>query len=178
LVLVALIASVFSHLLLRRARVRKGGSQPTSGWALGLAIGGMTAMVVMFRMFEFEGIFSVQGLASITLVSLVTPRAEALITARHGHMMLQDRRWGAVLRSVFWRSALLVGVYSAVFNPLVWLFILPFIVLANPYAETWIWESIPKEGRRRLRRLWAEQARGAAAVPSVHPSESTAVEQE
>ena len=35
----------------------KGGSQPSSGWALGLAIGGMTAMVVMFRMFEFEGIF-------------------------------------------------------------------------------------------------------------------------
>ena len=170
LLLVALIASVFSHLLLRRSRVRKGGSQPSSGWALGLAIGGMTAMVVMFRMFEFEGIFSVQGLANIALVSLVTPRAEALITSRHGYLMLQDRRWGAVLRSVFWRSALLVGVYSAVFNPLVWLFILPFVILANPYAETWIWESVPKEGRRRLRRLWAEQARSRTAVPSVHPN--------
>ena len=92
--------------------------------------------------------------------------------------MLQDRRWGAVLRSTFWRSALLVGVYSAVFNPLVWLFVIPFIILANPYAETWIWESVPKEGRRRLRRLWAEQARDRAAVPSVHPRDSSVDEEE
>ncbi len=171
LVFVALIASVFSHLLLRRSRVRKGGSQPSSGWALGLAIGGMTAMVVMFRMFEFEGIFTATGLLNVALVSIITPRAEALITSRHGFLMLQDRRWGAVLRSVFWRSALLVGVYSAVFQITIWLFIIPFVILANPSAETWIWESVPKEGRRRLRRLWAEQARDAqrgksAAEPS------------
>jgi hypothetical protein len=62
---------------------------------------------------------------------------------------------------MFWRSALLVGVYSAVFTPTVWLFVLPFVILANPSAEKWIWESVPKEGRRRLRRLWAEQARVA-----------------
>ena len=95
---VAVFASVFSHLLLRRKRVRTGGSQPSSGWALGLAIGGMTAMVLMFRMFEFENIFSPKGLLNVVLVSLVAPRAEALITARHGFMMLQGKRWGAVLR--------------------------------------------------------------------------------
>ena len=49
LLIVVMFASVFSHLLLRRKRVRKGGSQPSSGWALGLAIGGMTAMVLMFE---------------------------------------------------------------------------------------------------------------------------------
>jgi hypothetical protein len=175
LMLVVMVASVFSHLLLRRERVRKGGSQPSSGWALGLAIGGMLAMVMMFRMFEFENIFSVGGLANIALVSVVTPRAEALITARHGYMMLQDRRWGAVLRSAFWRASLLVSIYFVVFNPIGWVFILPFIFLASPSAETWIWESVPKEGRRRLRRLWAEQAREqqkASVAPSMKSSES------
>lgn len=162
LLIVVMFASVFSHLLLRRARVRKGGSQPSSGWALGLAIGGMTAMVMMFRMFEFEDIFSPIGLMNVALISVVAPRAEALITAYHGFLMLQDRRWGAVLRSAFWRAALLVGLYFVVFNPEGWVFILPFVLLASPSAEKWIWESVPKEGRRRLRRLWAEQARDRA----------------
>ena len=126
-------------------------------------------------MFELENIFSVGGLANIALVSVVTPRAEALITARHGYMMLQDRRWGAVLRSAFWRASLLVSIYFVVFNPIGWVFILPFIFLASPSAETWIWESVPKEGRRRLRRLWAEQAREqqkASVAPSMKSSEA------
>lgn len=159
LLLVTLLASLGTHFLLRRKRVRKGGSQPTSGWALGLAVGGMVGMVLMYRMFEFEDIFSPVGLLNIALISVFTPRAEALITAKHGHMMLQDKRWGAILRSTFWRSALLVSVYSAVFIPLVWVFILPFILLATPASETWIWESVPREARRRLRRIWADQAR-------------------
>jgi hypothetical protein len=164
LMFVTLFASVVSHLLLRRSRVRRGGSQPTSGWALGLAVGGMVAMVMMFRMFEFEAIISPLGLTNIALVSVVTPRAEALITSRHGYMMLQGRRWGAVLRSAFWRASLLVALYFVVFQPVGWVFILPFLLLASPSAETWIWESVPKEGRRRLRRLWAEQARAGRAV--------------
>ena len=41
LVLLCLIASIASHFILRRNRVRSGSSQTTSGWALGLAIGGM-----------------------------------------------------------------------------------------------------------------------------------------
>ena len=114
LLLVTLLASIGSHFLLRRKRVRKGGSQPTSGWALGLAVGGMIAMVLMYRMFEFEGIFSPVGLVNTALISVFTPRAEALITAKHGYMMLQDKRWGAILRSTFWRSALLVSVLSLI----------------------------------------------------------------
>lgn len=175
LLLVTLFASVVAHLLLRRSRVRRGSSQPTSGWALGLAIGGMVAMVMMFRILEFEDIVSVQGLANIALISIVTPRAEALITARHGYMMLQGRRWGAVLRSTFWRSSLLVALYFVVFQPIGWVFILPFLILSAPAAETWIWESVPKEGRRRLRRLWAEQARerrSTTSVPQLGAAES------
>ena len=94
LLLVALIASVFSHLLLRRARVRKGGSQPTSGWALGLAIGGMTAMVVMFRMFEFEGIFFGPRPGQHHAGVAGHPPCRGVDYGCHGHMMLQDRRWG------------------------------------------------------------------------------------
>ena len=60
----------------------------------------------------------------------------------------------------------LLVFYFVVFNMEGWLFILPFVALANLHAETWIWESVPKEGRRRLRRLWAEQARGAKTAPS------------
>lgn len=159
LIMVTLFASIMSHFLLRRKRVRRGGSQPSSGWALGLAIGGMVAMVMMFRMFDFDNIFSPAGIINIALVSIVTPRAEALITSRHGYLMLQDSRWGAILRSTFWRAALLVSIYSVVFNPILWVFILPFVLLSAPASEKWIWESVPKEGRRRLRRIWAEQAR-------------------
>lgn len=158
LMLVPMIASIGSHLLLRRKRVRKGGSQPASGWALGLAIGGMVAMVVIYRTFEIYG-FGIGSLANAAMFALVVPRADALITARHGFLMLQDRRWGAVLRSTFWRAALLVAVYFVVFEPLGWVFILPFVLLSNPSANAWIWESVPKEGRRRLRRIWAEEAR-------------------
>ena len=120
-------------------------------------------MVLMFRMFEFEDIFTPLGLVSIALISIFTPRAEALITAKHGYMMLQDKRWGAILRSTFWRAAFLVSVYTAAFQPITWVFILPFILLASPASETWIWESVPREGRRRLRRIWADQARDKAA---------------
>ena len=158
LMLIPMIASVGSHLLLRRKRVRKGGSQPASGWALGLAIGGMVAMVVIYRNFELYG-FNVFSLGNAAMFALVVPRADALITARHGFLMLQDARWGAVLRSTFWRAALLVAVYFIVFQPLGWVFVLPFVLLGNPSADAWIWESVPKEGRRRLRRIWAEEAR-------------------
>lgn len=179
LMLVALFASVFSHLLLRRKRVRRGGSQPTSGWALGLAIGGMVAMVMMFRMFEFDETYTLPGLVNVALISVMSPRAEALITSRHGFMMLQGRRWGAVLRSAFWRASFLVAIYFVFFEPIGWVFILPFILLATPSAETWIWESVPKEGRRRLRRMWAEQVRDAqpASVSPVEGAESAGEEE-
>ena len=160
LILVALFASISVHLLLRRERVRRGGSQPTSGWALGVAFGGMLAMVMMFRMFEFNGVFSLAGILNIALVAFFTPRCEALISAWQGHLMLQGRRWGSVLRSMFWRSSMLVAIYFVVFQPIGWVFILPFILLSTSSAEHWIWESLPKDSRRRLRRLWAEQSRG------------------
>jgi hypothetical protein len=33
------------------------------------------------------------------------------------------------------------------------------MLIADRAAETWIWESIPKEGKKQLRKIWARQAR-------------------
>ena len=54
---VVVFASVFSHSSCAESALEPA-AQPSSGWAPGLAIGGMTAMVLMFRMLEFENIFS------------------------------------------------------------------------------------------------------------------------
>ena len=48
--LICLGLAVIVHLILRRERVRRTGSQPTTGWALGLAVGGMIAMFQIYRM--------------------------------------------------------------------------------------------------------------------------------
>ena len=54
LLLLCLMASVAVHFLLRRDRVRRGSSQPTSGWALGLAMGGMMSLVFILSILETE----------------------------------------------------------------------------------------------------------------------------
>jgi hypothetical protein len=33
------------------------------------------------------------------------------------------------------------------------------MLIADRAAENWIWESIPKEGKKQLRKIWARQAR-------------------
>ena len=57
-VILGILASVAVHLLLRRNRVRKGSSQTTSGWALGLAVGGMISMIMIYKTLEVKDIFS------------------------------------------------------------------------------------------------------------------------
>jgi hypothetical protein len=32
-------------------------------------------------------------------------------------------------------------------------------MLVNKKAEKWIWDSIPSEGKKRLRKMWARQIR-------------------
>ena len=75
LVLLCLIASIVAHFILRRKRVRSGSSQTTSGWALGLAIGGMFGMVVIYavlRLSDFNTqLDSVDKLSKETLEPIV-----------------------------------------------------------------------------------------------------------
>ena len=162
LVILAVLASVAVHLLLRRNRVRKGSSQTTSGWALGLAVGGMISMIMIYKTLEVRDIFSFNefGLViTIAGISVLSPRCEALISSYHGHLMLRGKRWGAVLRSSFWRCGYMVMFPFAMINPLAWIFIIPMTLIFTRNSNNWIWESIPSEGKKRLRKIWARQAR-------------------
>lgn len=174
LLLLCVLASVAVHLLLRRDRVRKGSSQPTSGWALGLAMGGMLSMVFILRILEmFE--FNITLVITILCLALFGPRCEALISSFQGHLMLQGKRWGSVLRGTFWRCAYVVMFAFALVNVTAWLFIIPATLLFNRVSEAWIWESIPKEGKKRLRKIWARNAReeGSAEINPLSGVSST-----
>ena len=157
-ILVALITTIGAHFMLLRKKVRANNSQATSGWALGLSLGAMIAMFFIARMLIETGL-TIQSVTNAVVFSLVTPRAEAMITCFHGHLMVQGRRWGAVIRSMSFRMILIVMLVSAVdFYP-TWFFIVPFLFIFQPKTNEWIWDSIPKEARRRLRRIWASQTR-------------------
>ena len=165
LLFLCLTASVAAHMLLRRERVRSGSSQPTSGWALGLAIGAMVGMVHLYRVFEIQNsLLDLKLWVTVAGFSIFAPRTEALICCFHGQLMLQGRRWGAVLRSTFWRYAYLVMFAYAVVEPLAWIFIVPFALLVKKKADKWIWDSIPSEGKKRLRKMWARQVREKLAA--------------
>tara|TARA_B100001094_G_scaffold198668_1_gene192740 strand:- start:1731 stop:1976 length:246 start_codon:yes stop_codon:yes gene_type:complete len=51
--------------------------------------------------------------------------------------------------------------YYAWFNPIAWIFIIPPVLLAKDNAEKWVWDSVPKEGKRRWRRMQADKVREA-----------------
>ena len=53
----------------------------------------------------------------------------------------------------------LASIYSAIFNPIIWIFVIPVVLLAEKSAHDWVWAAIPKPARRRLRRIWADAAR-------------------
>ena len=176
LFLIPLIATIGMHFLLRRKRVRKGGSQSTSGWALGLAVGGMLSIVLITRKVQ-SGITGPVDVLTILLIGFFAPRIEAVIASYHGTLMLRGKRWGAIFRATFWRASSLTMLYFAWFSPLAWVFILPPILLVQDYAEKWVWDSVPKDGRRRWRRMQADKKREKQAsarliqLPSTHPEE-------
>jgi hypothetical protein len=102
----------------------------------------------------------------VTVVSLAffAPRVEGLITTFHGTLMLKGKRWGAILRTTFWRTLSLTMFYFAWFNPLAWVFIIPPVLLVKDNAERWVWDSVPKEGKRRWRRMQADKVREVNAA--------------
>jgi hypothetical protein len=172
LLILTILLSVVVHMLLRRDRVRKNGSHPTSGWALGLAIGGMTAMVLIFRYMQTEDtIFSARLILTIAALAIITPRCEAMITAHQGFMMLNGRKWGAVFRATTWRIGLLVMLPYSIVNPFGWIFIGSMMMIVDPKIEGWVWASIPKPARRRLRRIWASNEREKRTKPTLGEEE-------
>ena len=96
LILLCLITSILAHFILRRNRVRSGSSQTTSGWALGLAIGGMFGMVTIFAVLRLLSGFNL--IITVSMLSIMAPRCEAIISSYQGQLMLMGRKWGAILR--------------------------------------------------------------------------------
>ncbi len=161
LVVISLILAVGVHMMLRRERVRRTGSQPTSGWTLGLAIGGMIAMFLILRMLQIYPI-SVELVISIICIALISPRAHALLFCYHGFGMLMDKRWKAVIKTFVGSVLLINGLYFVVKTPIGWIFIIPFVLLAEKQSREWVWAAVPGPARRRLRRIWADQSRARA----------------
>lgn len=155
---ICLMLGVTVHLVLRRKRVRRTGSQPTTGWALGLAVGGMISLFLIFRLFQQYAV-GVQLIAVVTLVALISPRAHALIFCRHGYGMLMGKRWSIVLRTTFWTALLLTALYNSFYYPLIWIFIIPPVLLAEKKAHDWVWAAVPRPARRRLRRIWSDASK-------------------
>ena len=158
LILLCLIASVIAHFILRRNRVRTGSSQTTSGWALGLAIGGMFAMVVIYAVLRLPN-FNTQLVITVGLLAILGPRCEAIISSYQGNLMLMGRKWGAILRATMWRCAYVIMFAYVLSAPIGWIFIIPVMLISNRASENWIWNSIPKAGKKQLRKIWARQAR-------------------
>ena len=179
LILLCLIASIVAHFILRRNRVRSGSSQTTSGWALGLAIGGMFGMVVVYAVLRLSE-FNFQLIVTVALLSIMAPRCEAIISSYQGQMMLMGRKWGAILRATMWRCGYVVMFAYVLSAPIGWIFIIPVMLIANRASEDWIWNSIPKEGKKQLRKIWARQARERklAKISSSLPSKSLPNESE
>ena len=54
--------------------------------------------------------------------------------------------------------------YFAWLDLLAWVFIIPPILLVQDSAERWVWNSVPKEGQRRWRRMQADKKREKQAA--------------
>ena len=161
--IICLGISVAVHLFLRRKKVRRTGSQPTTGWALGLAVGGMISLFLIFRLLQvYQDNIGIELIVTIILVALISPRAHALIFCRHGYGMLMGKRWSIVLRTFFWTSLLLTALYTTVYRMDIWIFIIPPVLLAEKRAHDWVWAAVPRPARRRLRRIWSDASRAKA----------------
>jgi hypothetical protein len=156
--IICLLLAVVTHLMLRREKVRKTGSQPTTGWAFGLAVGGMLGMMIIYRIIETNEL-TLTTVATITLVALISPRSHALVMCRHGYEMLLGKRWTAVFKTFFLLCLLITTLYSTMFQPLTWIFLIPPIILVEKQAHEWVYAAVPQQARRRLRRIWKDAAK-------------------
>ena len=62
--------------------------------------------------------------------------------------MLMGRKWGAILRATMWRCAYVVMFAYVLSAPIGWIFIIPVMLISNRASESWIWNSVPKEGKK------------------------------
>jgi hypothetical protein len=168
--MLCLILSVIVHLILRRERVRRTGSQPTTGWALGLSVGGMVGMYAIYRVLE-QGNISLPVIVTVALIAIISPRGHALIFCRHGYDMLLGKRWKATLKTFVFATSLLFAIYAAIFDMRTWIFVIPVLLLAEKRAEGWVWAAVPRPARRRLRRIWSDASRTISTDEQIQTAE-------
>ena len=158
-IILCMMLAVIVHLILRRERVRRTGSQPTTGWALGLSVGGMIGMYTIYRVIENESEFSIPLIITVALIAVVSPRGHALIFCRHGYEMLNHKRWKATIKTFVYSTIFLLLLYSAMYDLTTWIFLIPPLLIAEKKAHDWVWAAVPRPARRRLRRIWADASR-------------------
>ena len=73
--------------------------------------------------------------------------------------MLKGKRWGIVLRTSILSALLLTALYNSFDFPLIWIFIIPPVLLAEKSSHDWVWAAVPNQARRRLRRIWSDASR-------------------
>ena len=143
-VVICLLMAVVVHLVLRTKKVRVQVHSPNS-WALGLAVGGMVAMFVIFS-WKATTTYN-RCINDIGGVNFSRVRFDFL-PSRHG--MLMDKRWSIVLRTSL--STLLLTHLYCIENPVVWISLFHhFYSLKNKRKIAWA--VVPKPARRRLRRI-------------------------
>ena len=115
-------------------------------------------MFVIFRLLQLNPI-SLELISTIVLVAIISPRSHALIFCAHGYGMLSGKRWSIVIKTFVWSALIITSLYSAIIYPLVWIFLIPPILLAEKKAHDWVWAAVPRPARRRLRRIWSDASR-------------------
>ncbi len=115
-------------------------------------------MVVIYAVLRLSE-FNLRLVLTVALLAILGPRCEAIISSYQGNLMLMGRKWGAILRATMWRCAYVVMFAYVLSAPIGWIFIIPVMLISNRASENWIWNSIPKEGKKQLRKIWARQAR-------------------
>ena len=73
--------------------------------------------------------------------------------------MLLGKRWKATLKTFILTTVLLIAIYSAIFDPRTWIFVIPVVLLSEKKAQDWVWAAVPNPARRRLRRIWSDASK-------------------
>ena len=159
LFLVVIAMGLCAHFILRRERVRDEHAHMTAGWAFGLAVGAMFTMVMIYMSLSPNQTWlNLELILNILGFVLVIPRAEAIITCYQGYLMLNGRKWGAILRAGIWRILNLTVIYYAFFDLLAWVFIVPTVFYFSQKADSWMWEMMTNEEKRVYRKNLKEEA--------------------
>tara|TARA_B100000131_G_scaffold323090_1_gene379746 strand:- start:3528 stop:4319 length:792 start_codon:yes stop_codon:yes gene_type:complete len=162
--IVANLTSLVVMFLLTRRSVRLNKSAPTSGWALGLAMGSMVAVRLGFELLRIHGLTWTVG-ASIAILVVFMPQMEAVISSGQGSRGQRGERWLALFWATFWRFFGTMFLVAALLAPIWWVFLIPPLLIGRGRADKkWLMDSLTPEAQRRYRRVVAQSSRREKVV--------------